>query len=259
MKTKARAALPAPLQQAIRDRVVIVSMGRRSAQKQQDVLVESMRAILRRDPGLPIFTIFATTGGAPGAAARLQTIKDLQTEFPLNVFSTDGLIDFYADLMMAADLNVMPSLWEPHGSAFEGMVIPVARAVDGLLGQISPCHPIGQASLLSSSLHAGHAPNGFLFREEQLADEQQLQADFEALLRESPSPHNATFNGMVNALTSVLLAAVDVARADSATYVALVGAALTRQAAWSWNENFAMQVALMRDARNRRIDLPAMA
>ncbi len=123
----------------------MVSMGRRVAQKQHDLLVESTRMLLRNDPDLPLFVYFATTPGDPGSAARQQRIAELQAEFPRNTAFVDGRISNFEALMQAADYNCMPSLYEPHGGAYEGTVVPIARAVDGLAEQICAWKPRGRA------------------------------------------------------------------------------------------------------------------
>lgn len=252
LKHAAFSDLPAELQRMAKDRIVIVSMGRRSAQKQHDVLVESLRDLLRAERQLPIIAVFATTAGAPGAAERQARIEGLREEFRDHVFCVSGHISYYSALVTAADFNVMCSLWEPHGAAFEGLMVPIARAVDGLLAQVSAFEPSGIAKSLNGQCHPGCAPSGFLFHEEADASDAVMKEQYEALLNESPSPNNQFFQSIVASLSNTLRRAIDIRRHHEDVYANLVRGALLQQKAWSWKENFAMQLALVRDARNRR-------
>jgi glycogen synthase len=232
-------------------KVMVVAMGRRSAQKQHDVLVEATRQLLTEQPELPIYIVFATTpedGGQP----RLEQMKQLAAEYPRRVACFDGRINFYADLMAGADYNCMPSLYEPHGGAYEGLVIPIARAVDGLAEQICPLHPGPEAAAVAGPWHtAGEEPSGLLFREPENSTST-LVADLRALLESSPSPHNALFQGMVAALKATLTEAIDLRLHRWENYAELVRAALRRQQESSWLANLGGMTALVEQARGRR-------
>lgn len=252
LKQAALSDLPAELRRMAKDRIVIISMGRRSAQKQHDVLVESLRELLRTERELPILAIFATTAGAPGAEQRQGRIEELREEFRDHVCCLNGRISYYSALVTLADFNVMCSLWEPHGAAFEGLMVPIARAVDGLLAQVSAFEPSGLAKSLNDRCHTGCSPSGFLFHEEVHESDSVQKEQYESLLNESPSPNNYFFRSIVASLSDTLRQAIDIRLHHEDVYANLVRGALLQQKSWSWKENFAMQLALVRDARNRR-------
>lgn len=252
LRASALAALPPAVRQCAENRVLVVAMGRRVAQKLHDVLVDTVRSLLAGDPGLPLAVVFATTHGDDGSPARLERIALLQQEFPHNVLTFDGRLSFYPQLMAAADFNCMPSLYEPHGGAFESTIIPIARAVDGLAEQICALAPAGAARIINESGHEpGASPSGFLFREE----EPQSQATelFRDLLTQSPTPRNSLFHAMVRALSDVLLQAIECRRHDEDAYARLVLAALERHDAYSWQANWGGVVALVEAARARKL------
>lgn len=249
---QARENLPPEIKDHLEDKVLVVSMGRRVAQKQHDVLVESVRQLLRRNPQLPLFVYFATTPGDAGSPARQELITALQIEFPDNVAFVDGRISNFEALMQAADYNCMPSLYEPHGGAYEGTVVPIARAIDGLAEQICAWHPRGRAWRMNRLWHKrGEAPSGLLFREGGRSASAERVRDLRALLSESPSPENRLFRGMRDSLSRVLLKAVDLRRKRPDQYAALSMACLARQQSSSWEDNLNALLALMDEALAR--------
>jgi glycogen synthase len=257
LKAQALQALPEELRRRAQGKLLFVSMGRRSAQKQHDVLVDCLRTLLHRDPSLPIFTVFATTVGGEGDAERLALMRELADAYPDHALCLDGRLDSFKQLLDAAVYNVMPSLFEPHGGAFGGLVVPVARAVDGLAAQISAFQPTGRAADINSRWHAREQPNGLLFREEPLEDTERQSVEYQELLTRHPSPHNETFRRMSASLLEVIGRAIDV-YADRPTYVRLVAGALERQASWSWRENLAMMRGVV-CARQKRPNHPSPA
>jgi glycogen synthase len=250
LKAEARARLVKERGIDAGSRVMMVAMGRRSAQKQHDVVVEAVRQLLKDDPEFPLFVVFATTpedGGEP----RLKQMRALEREFPANAACFDGRIDFFHDLMTGADYNCMPSLYEPHGGAYEGTVVPIARAVDGLAEQICPLDPAPAAAAIAARWHPkGAAPTGFLFREESQAAPP--VGELGELLSLSPSPRNGVFHAMTAGLKQVLKHAVAVRRQNPQTYARLVRAALERQQQSSWLINLGGMLALVEEARGRR-------
>lgn len=261
-------ALPESVRSRAVGKVVVVSMGRRVAQKQHDVLVESVRAILTADPALPLLVIFATVHGDAGSPARLARIQKLAADYPLNVLCEDGQLSYYKELMAAADFNCMPSLYEPHGGAFEGTVVPIARAVDGLAEQICGFEPSGVAATLNARWHLraeppsgllfreAEAPSGYLFGRDERGNEQGIpqtrEEQLRALLDVSPSPDNSLFRAMRDSLTETLTTAVRIRLDQQDLYARLVLATLTKQQGTSWYTNLGGMLALIEEARLRR-------
>jgi glycogen synthase len=251
LKAAALASLPEPVRQKAAGKVLVVSMGRRVAQKQHDVLVESTRAILHSDSATPLLTLFTTVKGDEGSEARLARVRALETEFPGNVICQDGRIDYFQALMAAADFNCMPSLYEPHGGAFDGLVVPIARAVDGLAEQICALRPdLSVMPPMYERWHAaGESPTGFLFREDPALA---TAGGCRELLESSPSPDNSLFRGMVAALRATLNDAVKLRQSDFPAYARLVAAGLDKQQELSWAVNLGGVLALIEVARLSR-------
>jgi glycogen synthase len=227
-------------------------MGRRVAQKLHDVMVESTRQLLRKDKNLPIFVVFTTVHGDGGSPARLERMQALAKEFPNNVACLDGRLQCFSEMMRAADYNCMPSLYEPHGGAYEGTVIPIARAVDGLAEQICALEPKGEAAKMNALWHpASEAPGGFLFREGGKTTGGRVK-DLAALLSESPSPNNKLFKEMTAALCEVLLQAVELRVKQPEKYAELVLAAIEKQEGSCWEVNLGGMLALIEEARLKR-------
>jgi glycosyltransferase involved in cell wall biosynthesis len=254
--------LPDHVRERADGKAIVVSMGRRVSQKQHDVLVESLRTMLESDPAFPVLAVFATVHGDAGSPARLARIRRLAEQYPSNVICEDGQLPYYEQLMAAADFNCMPSLYEPHGGAFEGTVVPIARAVDGLAEQICGLAPVGAAEVLNARWHSGaEEPAGFLFRESDptkgflFADgrkpvEQSLAQQLRALLETSPTPDNSVFRAMRDSLTDVLRRAIRVRLERQDEYARLVLAALDKQEGTSWHVNLGGMLALIEQARS---------
>jgi glycogen synthase len=243
-----------PVLGVLDDRVIVVSMGRRVAQKQHDVLVESVRQILDEDPAFPILVVFATAHGDPERLERMRTLP------PEKAVCLGRLPEeTFKQLMAAADYNCMPSLFEPHGGAFDGAVVPIARAVDGLAEQICPYEPSPEvAELTAEWRRPGEAPSGFLFREPCWRDPSTL-GDLRALLEEAPSPDNRVFRSIRDSLTAVLKQAVELRLKQPLVYAALVRAALNKQEGLSWEVNLGGMLALIEQARSARANALAAA
>ncbi len=244
--------LPDGLCEKVRGKVLCVSMGRRSSQKLHDVVVESVRELLSTDPGLPIFVHFATTHGDDGSPARLRAIQELCEQFPENTAWSDGRIPYFSQLMTAASFNIMCSLWAPHEGAFQGTIVPVARAIDGLALQVCPFHPTGEAARMALLWHSsGKTPSGFTFREAP-GDEDASVRDLRGLLVESPSPRNGTFWRMAASLSDALRNAVQIRKSQPLVYGRLVLGALEEQMKRSWLLNLGGMLALIESARVSR-------
>ena len=188
---QARAALPEALRAPIGDHVMIVAMGRLAAQKLHDVIAEGVRMLLRQNRELPLYVVFPVVSGESADGSRLERIRGLAHEFPDRVCCTDGRIEYYDTLMRSADYNVMTSLYEPHGGAFEGAVVPIVRLIDGLARQVNALEPTGRGIPLNAAWHdPWELPSGLGFREP--ATETEV-ADLRALLNGSFEPENLTF------------------------------------------------------------------
>jgi len=245
-------SLPDGLGERVRGKVLCVSMGRRSSQKLHDVVVESVRELLVRDRSLPIFVYFATTHGDEGSPARLELIKELCAQFPHNTAWSNGLIPYFSQLMAAASYNILCSLWAPHEGAFQGTIVPVARAIDGLAAQVCPLQATGEAARLAALWHSpGKTPSGITFREA-AGDEESTVWDLKGLLTQSPSPKNGTFWRMAGALTESLRQAVEIRRNQPLVYGRLVLGALEEQLRRSWQVNLGGMLSLMDEARGKR-------
>lgn len=251
-QSEARKLLPAEISGKCGDKVIVISMGRRVAQKLHDVMVESTRQLLRKNKDLPLFVVFTTVHGDSGSPARLERMQALAREFPDNVACLDGRLTFFSEMMRAADYNCMPSLYEPHGGAYEGTVIPIARAVDGLAEQICGLNPVGEAAKMNDIWHpANEAPGGLLFREGGKTTAGRVK-DLAALLSQSPSPNNKLFKEMTAALCEVLLQAVELRLMQPEKYAELVLAAIEKQEGSSWEVNLGGMLALIEEARLKR-------
>jgi hypothetical protein len=252
LKQEARDELPEELRRKARGKVVVVTMGRRVSQKLHEVFVESVRQLLGEPPGLPLLAIFATTHGDAGSGARLARIRGLADAFPENVAWSDGRLPYYRALMNAVDYNCMCSLMEPHGGAFCGTVVPLARAIDGLAAQICAFRPTGPAAPLNALWHPpGEPACGLTFREEAPAGPQ-TERDLAELLTLSPAPANPTFVRMQGELSAALRLAVDVRQKQPDVYARLVLAALRKQRAHSWEQVLGQVRTLVDAARTRR-------
>ena len=182
---QARAALPEVMRTRIGDRVLVVAMGRLAAQKLHEVITEGVRILLRQHPDLPLFVVFAIVSGETGDRSRLERIHYLAAEFPDQVCSTDGRIEYFDTLMRAADYNAMTSLYEPHGGAFEGSVVPIVRLIDGLACQVNALEPAGRGAVLNAAWHdPWELPSGLGFREPPTrTDVDDLRAALDRLVR----------------------------------------------------------------------------
>ena len=252
MQKAACASLPPDLARRAAGKVLCVSMGRRSSQKLHDVVVEAVRAVLQREPALPLFVFFATTHSDAGSPARLERIQTLCREFPDNCGCSDGRVAFFPQLMAGGSYNLLCSLWAPHEGAFEATIVPIARAVDGLAAQVVPLRRTGLAGELADTWHpASAAPSGLTFREEPPPS---YESDLRELLEQSPSPANETFRRMTDSLGDALCEAVRLRIDQPEVFGKMVLGAIRQQAVRSWLINLGGVLALVESARARRID-----
>ncbi|MGD8782698.1 MAG: glycogen/starch synthase [Ignavibacteria bacterium] len=255
LKKNALNNLPEKIKEKVKDndKVIVVTMGRCAPQKQHDVFVESVRELLTENKDTPILAIFAPVPGDVGSKERFDRIKKLQDKFPNNVVCEEDRIPYFSQLMTAADYNCMPSLYEPHGGAFEGIVIPIARAIDGLAEQICALNPEGEVAKINSLWHTiNEAPTGYLFRE-QITHEHSIIPELESLLAESPSPNNYFFREMQRALTKVLKQSIELRINKPKEYANLVMNVIEKQKDTSWLINLGGMQSLIEEARIKRI------
>ncbi len=247
---QARSGLPEAVRARLGDGVLIVAMGRLAAQKLHEVITEGVRLLLRRHPDLPLFVFFATVSGESGDLSRLERIRFLAQEFPDQVHFTDGRLEYYETLMRAADYNAMTSLYEPHGGAFEGAVVPIVRLIDGLACQVNALEPTGRAVPVNTIWHdPWELPSGLGFREPITPTEVE---DLRALLTGALAPDNLTFRAMVASFAEVLHTAVLIRRQRPEAYARLVQGALRAQMDRDWIVQLGGILALVEEARLRR-------
>jgi len=247
---QARAALPELMRARIRDRVLIVAMGRLAAQKLHEVISEGVRMLLRQHRDFPLFVVFPIVSGESADRSRLERIHYLASEFPDQVYCTDGRIEYFDTLMRAADYNAMTSLYEPHGGAFEGCVVPIVRLIDGLARQVNALEPMGRGVPLNAIWHdPWELPSGLGFREPTTLTEVD---DLRALLTGSFAPENTTFRAMVSSFAEVLATAVSIRRDRPEAYARLVQGALRAQMERDWLIQLGGVLALVEEARLRR-------
>jgi hypothetical protein len=249
MQQSAAEALPPQISSKLRGKVLCIAMGRRSSQKLHEVVADGVREAFRQDPKLPVFVFFATTHSDATSPARLQRIKELCDEFPENAGWSDGRVPYYGQLMSAGSYNLLCSLWEPHGGAFESTIVPIARAVDGLAAQIVPLIRTGRAGEMADLWHAANVPpSGMTFREE---PPDSYVRDLRELLEMSPIPRNATARRMAESLSAVLREAIDIRLHQPQRYAQMVSGSIRQQSLRSWLINLGGMLSLVEAARSK--------
>ena len=225
-------------------------MGRRVSQKLHEVITEGVRAVLTQRRELPLFVVLATVPGESADRLRLERIQHLARDFPDHVACTNGRLEYYETLMRAADYNAMTSLYEPHGGAFEGAVVPIVRLVDGLARQVNALEPTGRAVTMNAIWHEPwELPSGLGFREPSTPTEVD---DLRGLLTGTFTPENLTFRAMVASFAEVLATAVALRRDRPQVYARLVQGALRAQMGRDWLIHLGGILALVDEARGRR-------
>ena len=249
---KARRELSVILAKDLQDKVIVVGMGRRVAQKLHGVMVESVRQILREDPKSPLFVIFTTVAGDRTSPARLRRMQALADEFPQQVVCLDGRMDYFGTLMQAADYNCMASLYEPHGGAFEDTVIPIARAIDGLAEQICGMNATGKAAEMNDLWHRHtEEPTGFLFREDIEIPADRMEKNLRVLLTNPHPKTNELFKAIQAALKEALIEGVNLRSSAPARYAQLVRAAINKQVSYTWEDNLAAMLKLINEVETK--------
>jgi glycogen synthase len=229
-KEAARKKLPPEIQKKLGKKTLIVSMGRAATQKLHCAVIEAADRLLQSDLAGSVFFVFASTNGDRDDQVRQDVIAAFAARHPEAAAAYSGRINFFADLMHAADLNVMASLWEPFGGAYEGTVLPVARAIDGLASQIHPRQPSALVAAMAS--HNSAPPTGWLFREPHLPS---AHADLNSLLTSAvPSIRNPTYAGIIAACATTLSEAVKLHQNAPLEFAEIVRNALQLQRSRTW-------------------------
>ncbi len=247
-KTAARAKLPVEIREKLKGRTLVVAMGRAATQKLHCVVVEAAARIAKSPLGKSAFFVFATTDGDRDDQVRQDVIAACAARHPDCVAAYSGRIHFFGELMHAADLNVMSSLWEPFGGAYEGAVLPVGRAIDGLASQIQPHRPSAYVASLTKHDPAV-AATGWLFREPQLPS---AYMDLNLLLTSAvPSIRNATYAAIADACTEAVSSAITTHQQAPQEFASLVRNALELQRGRTW-KTYDRMVELVNAAKAKR-------
>jgi glycosyltransferase involved in cell wall biosynthesis len=212
-KVAAREKLPKDLRKLIDEKTLGVAMGRASSQKLFDVVVTAFGNILENDPDFPLFIVFAVSDGDERGEERRRKVQLFCEKHPFNSICA-GRIDWFNDLMNAADLNFMASLFEPFGGAFAGAALPVVRGVDGLL-------------------QVADGVTGWVVREPQLSSWEIDLTELQSGQAWAPF-ENPTFLAMVESFASGMRNAVNLHRADSSRFAIMVGNAIRFQLGRDW-------------------------
>ena len=145
----------------------------------------------------------------------------------------------YTLFLRGASFLVMPSFYEPFGSATEAFLngTPVlARATGGLFTQINPLNDMKIPPAYKSIIHFDRSlfpPNGILFREEAENENQEKQwGDLSGLTPEMRIS-NPVYSAMVKSAHDALGIAIDT-YSDSHKYVSLVFNGLKQVDGFSW-------------------------
>jgi glycogen synthase len=252
LKEEARRRLPREIQERIRGKALAVAMGRRSPQKLHEVAVSSARILLHRTQNAPVFWLFATVPGDAGSDARLEMIRKFCADVPTHAAYTDKSIPFFNDLLMAADFNLMPSLYEPHGGCFQAAAVPVVRAIDGLAAQVPGYLPTGVAAALSQRWHQGVPAAGWTVREEPQQSAEQAATDIRQILSNDTPADNLTIQELSSRFADVLNHALNVRERQPEIFAAIVRETLRSQKQRSWEINYGGMFSHIAAAQLRR-------
>ncbi len=238
LKSEARKELPAEIQKKLQGRSLIVVMGRRSSQKLHEVSVASAQIALRRSPDLPAFWFFTTLSGDGGSDARLEHIRTLCGQFPQNADFSDGRIDFFNELLAAADFNLMPSLYEPYGGCFQGSAVPIIRSIDGLAVQVPGYEPTGAAAKLHRMWHGGRPGAGWSVREDLNGSDNVAAAHLREIVETEFPVDNPTIRALNEIFARTVTRAVLNQAKEPEKFASLVLEGLRIQEARSWEFNY---------------------
>jgi len=141
----------------LKNKAVFVFSGRLVPQKLHDVSVAAVRKFLQTEGNKEKAVFFFPVMPGPNDGNRQRLLRELEEEFPENVvYNYAEKCPFYGELQIRADFNVLPSLYEPHGSAYDGFGIPLVNLLDGLLGQVHDPYAIGEAAKRTRMFHPTH-------------------------------------------------------------------------------------------------------
>jgi hypothetical protein len=229
-------------------------MGRRVTQKLHEIALASADLILRNNPLFPVFFFFATTPGDNGSNARLDMIRKFCEQRPQNGYVTDKRLEFYPELMAAADFNLMTSLTEPHGGCFDGggPAIPICRAQDGPPAQFPAFEPVGIAAKLNEMWHGRRSAAGWTTREELSKSTDEKVSDLSEILERAPWVDNATTRSMSHGFAATIIHAVNIQRNAPHAFASITREALRIQIRRSWLVNYGAMFSHIAGATIRR-------
>mgnify|MGYP000877089829 CR=1 FL=1 len=205
-----------------------------SQQKGYDLAAAAIDRLLAAD--CPAQFILLPMPGGEGLAG-LGYLRELAARWPSRVLALPFRFRGYADLLAGTAYGLMPSLYEPFGSANEfylaGTAV-IARATGGLVQQVVPMPlasgwAVGVERLARAWHQPAAVPTGYLFREDE-----GLSAQPEAWWRLRGSryggpdgrEHQPLFGSMVDAFVDVTQAAVTRWRDEPEAYATMVLAGL---------------------------------
>ena len=203
-------------------------------QKGYDLFAEAIDRLLAG--GCPAQFVLLPMPGVEGQAS-LGYLHDLAARWPGRVLALPFRFGGYLDLLSGAAYGVMPSLYEPFGSANEFYLsgtAGIARATGGLAQQIVPA-PLGEAlpepvASLAATWHPGLGsargpkPTGYLFRESfgSAEDWWRLRTSRYHTGTDDSREHQPLFGAMAQALVETVNAAVELWSSAPRRYGAMV-------------------------------------
>jgi glycogen synthase len=147
----------------------------------------------------------------------------------------------YATIVRGASFLVMPSLYEPFGSATEGIAsgTPViARATGGLWVQVESAHPVTPPQFYGSVLSRSPADprdvTGILYREEYPLASSEIEWARLCALPVSRRERSPLFESIVQAAHTALENAVELYK-DRAAYSSMITCGLNSLETFDWN------------------------
>jgi hypothetical protein len=226
-------ALTPELRRLIMGRMIVLIGGRSVTQKLPEVAVAAARRTLERRR-LPVFFVFAYLPGDEFSARRHAELCVLRDDFPRDVLVLDDEPALYAAFLDVADAQVFSSAWEPHGSVFHGLSVPIAFG-EGPCAQIHSWRSRGRAVEWQARFHRKDEPrNGWWLYPEPVQPAEVTRENWRAIVSAPPEAGNGVYGAMVDQLHTALHQAVSCWSSDPIAFAGIVLAALRKQAAGDW-------------------------